>query len=291
MAGANIRWCGSCGKERDAEDGLDNFGARYNSSTLGRFMTPDWAAKATAVPYAVFGDPQTLNLYAYVENAPVNRADADGHAAEGLWQSPRQVMSGNLYSPSDGLVDEGFDASFTSGDSGFVLVNGQFQQLVGGQLLAQNPSTATPTSVDIQSNIRTQADDYGIPQPIALATAAQESSFDVSMRGGSGEVGLFQIMPSHKGEKLTDASGKSFKLDFAKAADPKQWQYNVKAGLALLKKDYDFALAHAPNDVARATYAHYNAPGHWRQLYTVPHGVVAQHVADWMVHYRDFGGQ
>lgn len=29
------------GKERDPETGLDNFGARYNASTLGRFMTPD----------------------------------------------------------------------------------------------------------------------------------------------------------------------------------------------------------------------------------------------------------
>ena len=29
------------GKERDAESGLDNFGARYNSSSMGRFMSPD----------------------------------------------------------------------------------------------------------------------------------------------------------------------------------------------------------------------------------------------------------
>jgi RHS repeat-associated protein len=29
------------GKERDAESGLDNFGARYDASSLGRFMTPD----------------------------------------------------------------------------------------------------------------------------------------------------------------------------------------------------------------------------------------------------------
>ena len=67
------------GKERDSESGLDNFGARYDSSSLGRFMTPDWEAKPITVPYATFGDPQTLNLYAYVENAPVNRVDADGH--------------------------------------------------------------------------------------------------------------------------------------------------------------------------------------------------------------------
>jgi RHS repeat-associated protein len=72
------------GKERDSESGLDNFGARYFTSNLGRFMTPDWAARPTAVPYAVFGDPQSLNLYAYVRNDPVSRADADGHAVQAL---------------------------------------------------------------------------------------------------------------------------------------------------------------------------------------------------------------
>jgi RHS repeat-associated protein len=69
------------GKERDPESGLDNFGARYYASNLGRFMSPDWDAKPVTVPYASFGDPQTLNLYSYVENAPLNKVDADGHAA------------------------------------------------------------------------------------------------------------------------------------------------------------------------------------------------------------------
>jgi len=68
------------GKERDSESGLDNFEARYYASNRGRFMTPDWAARPTAVPYAVFGDPQSLNLYGYVRNDPVSRADLDGHA-------------------------------------------------------------------------------------------------------------------------------------------------------------------------------------------------------------------
>jgi len=66
-------------KERDTESGLDNFGARFYASTTGRFMSPDWALRPTAVPYAKFGDPQTLNLYTYVENSPLNRIDADGH--------------------------------------------------------------------------------------------------------------------------------------------------------------------------------------------------------------------
>jgi RHS repeat-associated protein len=67
-------------KERDTESNLDNFGARYYASTAGRFMSPDWALKPLAVPYANFGDPQTLNLYTYVENSPLNRIDADGHS-------------------------------------------------------------------------------------------------------------------------------------------------------------------------------------------------------------------
>jgi RHS repeat-associated protein len=82
VSGSDINNYKFSGKERDSESGLDNFGARYDSSSLGRFMTPDWAARPTAVPYAVFGDPQSLNLYGYVRNDPVSRADLDGHAAE-----------------------------------------------------------------------------------------------------------------------------------------------------------------------------------------------------------------
>ncbi|MGD0568215.1 MAG: hypothetical protein ABSA78_07395 [Candidatus Sulfotelmatobacter sp.] len=52
---------------------------------MGRFMTPDWAARPTSVPYAVFGDPQSLNLYTYVRNDPVTNADADGHMCS--WSS------------------------------------------------------------------------------------------------------------------------------------------------------------------------------------------------------------
>ena len=59
------------GKERDSESGLDMFGARYYGSSLGRFMTPDWADKPTDVPYADFGDPQSLNLYGYVRHTRI----------------------------------------------------------------------------------------------------------------------------------------------------------------------------------------------------------------------------
>ena len=67
------------GKERDSESGLDEFGARYYSSAWGRFMIPDWAAKPATVPYANFGNPQSLNLYSYVQNNPTTVGDLDGH--------------------------------------------------------------------------------------------------------------------------------------------------------------------------------------------------------------------
>jgi RHS repeat-associated protein len=67
------------GKERDTESGLDYFGARYYASNMGRWMSPDWADKPEAVPYSHLDDPQSLNLYGYVLNNPLRKADLDGH--------------------------------------------------------------------------------------------------------------------------------------------------------------------------------------------------------------------
>lgn len=80
----NRIWPRYTGKERDAESGNDYFEARYYSSAMGRFMSPDWSAKEEPIPYATMDDPQSLNLYSYVRNNPLSRVDADGHCAEDL---------------------------------------------------------------------------------------------------------------------------------------------------------------------------------------------------------------
>ncbi len=72
------------GKERDAESGNDYFGARYYASTMGRWMSPDWSGAPSGVPYAAFRNPQSLNLYAYVGNDPINGEDADGHISANM---------------------------------------------------------------------------------------------------------------------------------------------------------------------------------------------------------------
>jgi RHS repeat-associated protein len=67
------------GKERDTETGNDDFGARYYSSRMGRWLSADWSSVPVPVPYANLTNPQTLNLYAMVSDNPETFADLDGH--------------------------------------------------------------------------------------------------------------------------------------------------------------------------------------------------------------------
>jgi RHS repeat-associated protein len=88
------------GKERDPESGLDDFDARFYSSPFGRFMTPDWEAKPTDVPYANFGNPQSLNLYSYVQNNPTTVGDPDGHGDEAVLALP---AASQVFGPEVGI--------------------------------------------------------------------------------------------------------------------------------------------------------------------------------------------
>jgi RHS repeat-associated protein len=68
----------STGKERDAETGLDYFGARYLSAAQGKFMSPD-----PLIASANLEDPQSWNRYVYARNNPLRFTDS-----EGLYASP-----------------------------------------------------------------------------------------------------------------------------------------------------------------------------------------------------------
>jgi RHS repeat-associated protein len=61
------------GKERDIESNLDNFGARYDSSNLGRFMSPDPLFVSASIL-----EPQTWNRYSYALNNPMAILDPTG---------------------------------------------------------------------------------------------------------------------------------------------------------------------------------------------------------------------
>jgi RHS repeat-associated protein len=122
------------GKLRDPQSGLDYFGARYYASNMGRFMSPDWNDDPVPVPYADLTNPQSLNLYAYVNNNPLSGTDPRGHSDP---QSPWD----NSGSESNESLDQFFAAS----------MNGGTRQTGGAALLAQqqNNATALPTGTQL----------------------------------------------------------------------------------------------------------------------------------------------
>ncbi|WP_263417852.1 RHS repeat-associated core domain-containing protein [Terriglobus albidus] len=93
------------GKERDVESGLDYFGARYYSPTMGRWMSPDWSEWQDAIPFSKLDNPQSLNLYGYVWNNPLSRVDEDGHetlCTNDRWDaSTNTLIAGTCYSLPD----------------------------------------------------------------------------------------------------------------------------------------------------------------------------------------------
>ena len=89
------------GKERDGETGLDYFGARYNGSNMGRFMTPD---KGTDQDSEV---PQSWNLYGYVRNNPVTNVDPDGNDCVYLNQAGDGVGSVDQHTTSGACSKSG----------------------------------------------------------------------------------------------------------------------------------------------------------------------------------------
>ena len=131
-------------RDTDTMANLDYFGARYYSNTIGRFMSPDWAAKPVTVPYAKFGDPQSLNLYSYTENGPINRVDADGHSLAGFdgFMAPRgnEVDQYNVSHGAYG-VDADYDST-TNEATGQTTVNRPGSQ-------PQNQATLLGNSVAI----------------------------------------------------------------------------------------------------------------------------------------------
>jgi RHS repeat-associated protein len=124
------------GTERDSETQLDYFGARYYSNGLGRWVSADWSATPVPVPYADFGDPESLNQYTYVRNIPTTRFDADGHCdwckealkslAIGADKGPRS-MATKMFGPQYGEMTGTRDIA--GNDTGLTKPNNTLEQI------------------------------------------------------------------------------------------------------------------------------------------------------------------
>jgi RHS repeat-associated protein len=103
------------GKERDAESGLDYFGARYYASNMGRWMSPDDGSDWNR------GNPQSLNLYSYGHNNPLSLVDPDGHTP--IPAQSAQIANAiaqdrtlhAVFNAANNFSPRGFENAFNSG--------------------------------------------------------------------------------------------------------------------------------------------------------------------------------
>jgi hypothetical protein len=173
-------------------------------------MTPDWAAKPTAVPYATFGDPQTLNLYAYVNNNPNKGIDLDGHVdpckdvqvTALVTQQPtfRKNTTINVAGgPSITVTGELGKITFTITKSGQPVPNvGVTEQITGTKTVDGKSTPVTPALGSTKSG-STPADmgqfpDYSGGPTAGKTTPAQADALKASSEGEVFTKVIFQTL-------------------------------------------------------------------------------------------------
>jgi RHS repeat-associated protein len=186
------------GKERDAETGYDYFGARYYGSNTGRWMSPDWANGASAVPYADFSDPQTLNLYAYVRNNPIANSDPIGHniIMDGLEQRDVWGASSGITSGDSALVAavelNTFAASLAAAAEAAAQGQGQGLSDASEQAILSSPLTG-PQAIAFEDAVTNAGMATGVDPNVLVGMAFQESRVGVNMNANGAAKGLYGV--------------------------------------------------------------------------------------------------
>jgi RHS repeat-associated protein len=194
------------GKERDTETGLDYFGARYYSNGLGRWVSADWSSTPVPVPYADFGDPQSLNLYSYVRNIPTTGTDAEGHqcpSCEVIKQIDSQVPLDERIRQArtpKALVATAIPIAIAVAPEAVPLAKGLF-----GLFLATAPVTM-PIVIDTLEGVMP-----GRTGTLTISTAtrltAQEINTGVRL---AEQTGTALAQSTHIGSEFVDSAGKTY---------------------------------------------------------------------------------
>ena len=191
MSGACASRC--TGKERDAESGLDYFGARYYASNMGRWMSPDWSAKEEPVPYSKLDNPQTLNLYSYVVNNPLSQFDDDGHEiifADGLKnaQLVKDTVTAMLANPKTSGYLSGYvgpnapNLTITSGDLSYLDNPNQAPDGSPGASITQGLTTP-----DIQTTSGSSTNSDGVTTQDPPVTTLTSATITIDNRTSTGD--------------------------------------------------------------------------------------------------------
>jgi len=147
------------------------------------------------------------------------------------------------------------------------------------------PKPPDPSWTEIREYIAQEARAYGIPVKLAEAVVRHETNFDIHSKvvvpGHGIDWGIMAVNSSNK-DRLAGPQGWGFQVDTERVKN--DWKYNVHVGMAILKKAYAAAAFNnvGEENIARETYARYNAHRTWKQLYSVPKGKISQHVDQFM---------
>lgn len=137
---------------------------------MGRWMSPDWADKPEAVPYSDLMNPQSLNLYGYVNNNPLSKADPDGHCP--YCPVIDQVLTDVEESPAGQTVVNAIGATVTAG---FALGSGLASDIMSN---ARPPSYVPGGSLTDENgnsiSCRTRAARQTLPRQPILPTQVRK---------------------------------------------------------------------------------------------------------------------
>jgi RHS repeat-associated protein len=157
------------GKERDGESSLDFFNARYYSSSLGRFLSPDPDNAGSLEE-----DPQRWNGYSYARNNPLLYTDPDGTDVRICIDGQDECFTLTDQQYKDLLKEQ-------QGKQGITLPEGQFPSgdiLCGGQKCG--------TAQYFEPGL---ADDYVIPAVVGAVAGAVRAGVRGLLSAGAGNAG------------------------------------------------------------------------------------------------------
>jgi hypothetical protein len=164
---------------------------------MGRFMSPDWSAKIMPVPYAKLGDPQSLNLYAYVRNNPLSRFDPDGHytCADGS-----KCDSANDKAFQSRLANlKAAQGSFKEGSKEFNAI-GKILSSYGG---AGDTGTANGKTVSVGFSGR--PDSGGLTMTTDKSTISVSLASNFSEQAKGNDIGT-TVLVGHEGQHVADGA-------------------------------------------------------------------------------------
>lgn len=210
--------------ERDSESGLDYAIFRYDTSRLGRFMTPDHLGGALR-------DPQSLNRYSYVKGDPLNLIDPVGLSSKFYLVQKIEVHA----------TVEDIDL-IRAGDIGGVILDGVPVETSSGGGVVGSTSGAGGSGADGGKNAAIRKL-LSVPDCFAFVLKTLRAGFDLRNRNAYLNMTSLSAKTAREQNAGVDIglfSNTLFAATFSQAANPNP-NYGATAGLFSIEIHPGFA--------------------------------------------------